>query len=759
MSTSPYAPSDPSSHAEGLLRDLNPAQRAAVTHSAGPLLVVAGAGTGKTRVLTRRVGWLIAQGLAPYRILAITFTNKAADELKRRLEELPGGAQVWAGTFHRFGSFLLRRHGEEIGIDPGFTITDRDDQLSILKAIYKDLDIDPATPRPVEALSMISHIKNGGGGRPPLDLTAPGIAASFDALREHYIDRLHNADLLDFDDLLLETVRLLSECPHIAEQYHHRFGHVLVDEYQDTNVVQRDLLLRVLGPDAGITVVGDPDQSIYRWRGAAVRNILEFGKDFPGAEQVLLERNYRSTAHILGAAEAVIERNSQRHAKRLYTEKEDGALVRLTRCRNGEDEGTVVAHRIAQWQEAGRRLDHIAVFYRVNSMSRGIELALNQRGIPYVVVAGTEFFQRREVKDALAYARLVANPKDEAAFLRVVNKPRRGVGAASLSKLRDFAAVHHLPLGAAAARAGEAGISKRAANGMQRFLALLDRVRAMPVAPVAPILEALLEGSGYRATLQDSGDELDRSRLENVDELVAYAREFGKQEPEGDLRTFLERAALVSDQDGYERDTGRVSLMSVHAAKGLEFPCVLITGAEMGYFPHARSMGDPASEEEERRLFYVAMTRAQEELALTHAARRQTYMGEEHRVPSPYLNDVPSARLDNEDFAAWGAPVAWSEGPPTGSFDFDVPASISHPDAHPEDSHGSEAPERPHGDSVVHEAGPGLEVGTRVLHPYFGAGELEAVGGAGEDARVTIDFDAFGRKQLLLRHARLEKLP
>jgi DNA helicase-2/ATP-dependent DNA helicase PcrA len=269
---------------------------------------------------------------------------------------------------------------------------------------------------------------------------------------------------------------------------------------------------------------------------------------------------------------------------------------------------------------------------------------------------------------------------------------------------------------------------------------------------VAPIFEALLEGSGYRANLQDSPDDLDRSRLENVDELVAYAREFGKQEPEGDLRTFLERAALVSDQDGYERGTGRVSLMSVHAAKGLEFPCVLITGAEMGYFPHARSLGDPAGEEEERRLFYVAMTRAQEELAVTHAARRQTYMGEEHRVPSPYLNDVPSSRLDNQDFAAWGAPAAWSEArqPDPDAFDFELPASASHP---------SDAMDALASEAAVRESGPGLEVGERVLHPYFGAGQLEAVGGAGEDARVTIDFDAFGRKQLLLRHARLEKLP
>ena len=742
MSSAPYIPSDD----HGLLGDLNEAQQKAVTHAGSPLLVVAGAGTGKTRVLTRRVAWLVHQGLEPWRVLAITFTNKAADELGRRLSQLPGGAQVWAGTFHRFGSFLLRRHGDEIGIDTGFTILDRDDQLSILKAVYKDLDLDTGILRPVDALAGISHRKNGGGGRAPIDLTMQGVAAQFDAAYDAYVERLRNADLLDFDDLLLDALRLLQEQDHIAEQYRHRFAHVLVDEYQDTNIVQRDLLMEVVGESGLITVVGDPDQSIYRWRGAAVRNILDFDDHFPGTETVLLERNYRSTGHILTAAEAVIERNSERHAKRLYTEAGDGKLVHVTRARDGEDEGRIVAHRVAEWQEAGRRLDDIAVFYRVNALSRGIEIALNQSGIPYVVVAGTEFFQRREVKDVLSYARLVNNPKDEAAFMRVVNTPRRGVGAASLAKLRDFADQHGLSLPEAARRAPETGMSKRAANGIARFLDLIDRARAMPKAPVAPILEALLDGSGYRATLEDSPDDLDRSRLENVDELVAYSREFMKREPEGDLGAFLERAALVSDQDGYEAGTGRVTLMSVHAAKGLEFPCVLIAGAEMGYFPHGRNLGDPASEEEERRLFYVAMTRAQEELAITHAARRTTYMGDEPRVASPYLGDVPAECLDSEDHAAWGAPVSWGRPQEqTGSLDFGAPPGESY-DEHPEE------------DVVRESSGIGLEVGERVVHPYFGVGVLESVGGGGEDTRVTVDFDVHGVKQLLLRHARLEKL-
>ncbi len=732
MSTSPYIRPG----ADHLLEDLNAAQRAAVTHDARALLVVAGAGTGKTRALTRRVAWLITQGLPPHAVLAITFTNKAADELKRRLVTLPGGGGVWAGTFHGFGSFLLRRHGDAVGIDPRFTILDRDDQLSVLKAIYKDLDIEKGVLRPVDALAMISHRKNGGGGRPPIDLTMPGVAFIFDQLHDAYVERLRGADLLDFDDLLLDSVRLLEECDDVAALYRERFAHVLVDEYQDTNLVQRDLLRHLVGPHQRITVVGDPDQSIYRWRGAVVRNILDFGEDFEGAEQVLLERNYRSTGHILGAAEAVIERNRERHAKRLYTEREDGQRVLLTRCRDAEDEGRAVAAQVETWVRQGRRHDQIAVFYRINALSRGIELALNDRRIPYVIVAGTEFFQRREVKDVLSYARLIANPRDEAAFTRIVNVPRRGVGATSIQRLRDFALARELALTDAAPRAEEAGVSKRARGGLQRLLELFAKVRAMPRAPVAPILEALLEGSGYRATLEDSADDLDRSRLENVDELVAYAREFDAKEASGDLQSFLERAALVSDQDGYVGESGRVSLMSVHAAKGLEFPCVLIAGAEMGYFPHARSLGEDAGEEEERRLFYVAMTRAQDELAVSHAVRRQTYMGEEHRAPSPYILDIPEDRLERRDLATWSGASSL----------FDQPSATGY------------APPPDDDVSVVRETGLGLEVGERVLHPYFGPGRLEEVGGGGADARVTVDFDVHGRKQLLLRHARLERL-
>jgi len=725
-----------------LPQDLNPAQREAVGHPDGHLLVVAGAGTGKTRVLTRRVAWLIEGGLPAHCVLAITFTNKAADELRRRLDSLPGGGGVWAGTFHGFGSFLLRRHGDEIGIDPAFTILDRDDQRSLLRTIIKDIGMDPGLVRPVDAAAFIGARKNSSAVNIPY-----GLAAEFDKLYDAYLVRTRQASLLDFDDLLLEALRLLQEREEVAAIYQRRFAHVLVDEYQDTNLVQRDLLMSLVGPASHLTVVGDPDQSIYRWRGAVIGNILDFPEHFPGARTVLLERNYRSTGNILAASEAVIQHNTERHAKRLESSREAGVVVRTIRARDAGDEGRVVAGLVKSWLEAGRKLGDIAVFYRVNALSRGIELGLNDHDLPYVIVAGTEFFQRREVKDVLAYARLVENPRDEAAFNRVVNTPRRGVGAASLKKLRHFALREGISPMQAAARAGEAGIRGRAAKGLASFVELIGRAAALPRAPVAAVLEAVVEGSGYRAALADSPDDLERSRAENVEELVAYAREFAKKVPQGDLQAFLERTSLVSDQDGYERGVGAVNLMSVHAAKGLEFPCVVIVGAEEGYFPHARNAEDPAAVEEERRLFYVAMTRAKDVLVMTYTAGRQTYLGAERRNPSAYLSDIPEDVVEHRDLATMFG-LSGGGGPPRAAFadeggGYDQPSPMDEP--------GEDIP-------VVRDAAFGFVVGERVRHAYFGAGLLEAVGGRGGETRLTVDFDDFGRKQFLLRYAQLERI-
>lgn len=724
MSGAPYT----SPGREHLLQDLNPAQRQAVIHGLGPLLIVAGAGTGKTRVLTRRVAWLIAGGLPASAVLAITFTNKAANVLKERIADLLVGRRVWAGTFHGFCALMLRIHGEAIGVSPDYTILDRDDQRRILRDLLADIDGGSSEYKPAEVGAMISHVKNGGGGRAPLDLSDPDERDWFRRILQTYTNRLRAGNLLDFDDLLLRGLRLLKDVEEVREHYQRRFAHVLVDEYQDTNRVQAELLEALLGPSQNLTVVGDPDQSIYRWRGAVVRNILDFEKDFPGARKVVLERNYRSTRHILEAAEHVIERNLDRHAKRLYTEKEEGKQLRVVCCRDEDDEAEVVATLIARWQAEGFALGDVAVFYRANWLSRALELGLLAHRIPYVVVAGVEFFRRREVKDLLAYARLVENPQDEAAFLRIVNTPRRGVGDTSVKKLRR-AAIHEDISSFEAARRKMGGVSGRALGGLTKLIGLVDEARALPSAPVAPLLERLAEVSGYNDWLARQDDVVETSRAENIGELIAFAHDWDQREG-GDLRFFLERTALVSDQDAFEDDAGRVSLMSVHAAKGLEFPCVVIVGAEDELFPHARSIEDMEGVEEERRLFYVAMTRAETRLAITHVAIRHAWQSTLPRRPSPYLADIPHRCVEMEN--------RLQRSEPLGSLGFDLP--------------GEDDPD------VVCEAGGDFAPGDRVRHPYFGEGWLADRHGRGLGTRVTVDFDGFGRKQLLLTHARLERL-
>jgi DNA helicase-2/ATP-dependent DNA helicase PcrA len=738
MERAPYLPSG-----DRLLEDLNPSQREAVTHPGGPLLVVAGAGTGKTRVLTRRVAWLAAGGLPPWSILAITFTNKAAGVLRDRLADLVGSREAWAGTFHGFSASLLRRHGAAVGVDPDFTILDRDDQARLLRTLLEDLGPRAAGLKPAAVAAELSHRKNRGSGRPPLDRTREDLLAAFSAVESAYAARLRAGHLLDFDDLLLEALRLLDEDPETRERYRHRYRHVLVDEYQDTNRPQADLLRALLGPERNLTVVGDPDQSIYRWRGAALRNILAFEEEYPGAAKLVLERNYRSTGRILAAAEQVIGRNRARHAKRLHPSREEGLPVREIRARDADDEAEAVAALLEEWRAEGAAWPDMAVFYRVNALSRALEMALRAREIPYVIVAGVEFFERREVKDLLAYARLVENPRDEAAFLRVANVPRRGVGDTSLRRLRDLATAQGRSV-PEAARDALGDLSSRASAGLADLLSLLDEARGRRQRGLGTLLEFLAERSGYRRSLEDADDEIGRGRVENVEELVAFARAFERSEPEATLAAFLERTALVADQDALAEDGGRVVLMSVHAAKGLEFPRVAIVGAEHDYFPHARSADDEAAVEEERRLFYVAMTRARDRLAITHAASRTTYRGQDRRVPSPFLRDVPAAVLEVVDRVG-----AWDDAPVLpagasgffGAFGADLGLSA-----------GAAAPD------VVHDREPSFAIGDRVRHPYFGEGWLKDWRGRGAGARVTVDFEAFGTKQLLLAHARLERI-
>jgi DNA helicase II / ATP-dependent DNA helicase PcrA len=738
---------------EEILRDLNPSQRAAVTHPGGPLLVVAGAGTGKTRVLTRRIAWRIANGASPRATLAITFTNKAADVLKQRLAALPGGGEVTAGTFHSFCASVLRRFADRVGGDRSFTILDSDDQERLIKDLLRRLEIDPKQFTPREFADAISLAKAGGEGRAAWWTDDPGFHAALARVRPAYDERLRASALYDFDDLLVETVRLLEEVPDAASALRGRWRHLLVDEYQDTNTLQLRILKGLAGAEPDLCAVGDPDQSIYRWRGATIRNILRFADDFPGATVVKLEQNYRSTARILAVAEEVIRRNTERYDKRLTTANPEGERATEIRFRDGVEEASGVAALLRRWLENGVSPSSVAVFFRANHLTRGVETMLRASAIPYQVVSGIEFFQRREVKDVLAYARLLENPRDESAFLRVVNVPRRGIGDGALERMKVLATERGVSV-PEVAHEKVPGASKRAQEGIVRFLAVLARLRGLPRAPVAPVLKAILEDTGYRADLASREDDIERFRVENVDELVTAAKEFDVEEG-GDLRLFLERASLVADQDAFDEATERVSLMTVHAAKGLEFDRVIVVGAEEGLFPHARSLSTPGEVEEERRLFYVALTRARERLVVTIASERSAWKGLELRRPSRFWLDVPDALVESVDRGGtWDRARARREqsAAESGEFAFDEPPPAEG------SSHG-DVTGAPAGEDAVFERG-GDDVpaaGERVVHPYFGAGTLLSSSGRGAARRVVVEFDAWGTKTIAWDYARLER--
>jgi DNA helicase-2/ATP-dependent DNA helicase PcrA len=742
---------------DDLLEGLNPAQREAVTYDGGHLLVVAGAGTGKTRVLTRRIAWRIARGAPPESILAITFTNKAAEVLVDRLAALPGGSRTWAGTFHAFGAWCLRRHADRIGLDRSFTVLDSEDQSRLLRDLLQDLGRSRQYS-PEEMAQAISFRKCGGSGHVPLVLEEAEGADVADEVAALYAKRLRAASLFDFDDLLVEPLRLLSESPEAAAAIGDRFREVLVDEFQDTNAAQMALVLALAARGAEVCAVGDPDQSIYRWRGATVRNILRLPDVLPGTRVVTLEENYRSTKRILAVAEGVIERNLERHEKRLRTSNPSGEKVLSVRCLRSYDEANEVVSLLSRWMQEGLPASDLAVFFRVNHVSRGIETALRDAGIPYEMVSGVEFWQRREVKDVLAYARLVENPRDDAAFARVVNVPRRGVGDASLARLRAFATAQGASLAEAAALSASR-VSGAARKGLDAFLSVLARLRSLPRAPVASLLEAIVVQTGYRDDLARRDDPLEASRVENVDELLLAARRADEGRPEEDLRAFLERATLVSEQDGYDPAAPRVRLMTVHAAKGLEFRGVVVVGVEDGWFPHARSTGRDEVEEE-RRLFYVALTRARERLALTHASMRESFGGGlQVRQASPFLADAPPEDLVFLDRTGVYFPPPASRRPWPGA---GRPASWT-TDAHgrldedPDDDVVSEG--APDADDVFARGAPDVPApGERVRHPHFGAGRMVGSSGEGERLRVVVDFDEHGTKTILWSYAPLVRL-
>ncbi|MGH3938304.1 MAG: DNA helicase PcrA [Pseudonocardiaceae bacterium] len=758
---------------QDLLAGLNPQQCAAVDHAGSPLLIVAGAGSGKTRVLAHRIAYLLAErGVQPGQVLAITFTNKAAAEMAQRVAALVGrrAAAMWVSTFHSMCVRILRREAKHVELTSSFSIYDADDTRRLVALVARDLDLDPRRYPARTLAAQISNLKNELIDPP----TAAGAAA--DDLQRRvaevyagYQRRLASSNALDFDDLIMRTVELLTAFPDVAEHYRRRFRHVLVDEYQDTNHAQYVLVRELVAPvaegqpPAELCVVGDADQSIYAFRGATIRNIEEFERDFPATQTILLEQNYRSTQTILSAANAVIARNPGRRDKRLWSAAGDGEPIVGYVADNEHDEAAFVAAEIDRLVDDGAaRFGDVAVFYRTNNSSRVFEEVFIRLGLPYKVVGGVRFYERREVRDALAYLRVLDNPEDTVSLRRILNTPRRGIGDRAQDVVSEYAERERISF-AAALRAAAAGqeiplLSPRSRNAITAFVVLMDELREKLTAgaEVAEVLEAVLERTGYRELLDASDDPQDASRLDNLTELVTVAREFaeippgvpvqdGGAEP-GSLAAFLERVSLVADADQIPDDdgsTGVVTLMTLHTAKGLEFPVVFLPGWEDGQFPHLRALGDPTELAEERRLAYVGMTRARQRLYLSRAITRSAWGDQMTNPPSRFLADVPEAL------------VVWRREEPDRASPFGRPAS------------GRSGADRTGNDSA--QAGLAargmrttpfrgwkdaptlsLDVGDRVNHDKYGLGRVIATDGSGPRATVTIDFGSSGTVRLML---------
>lgn len=738
-----------------LVEDLNESQRAAVEHRGGPLLIVAGAGSGKTRVLTRRIAHLLASGAAqPGEILAITFTNKAAGEMKERVAELIGARArvMWVSTFHSACVRILRSEASRLGVTSGFTIYDQADSLRLMGMVLRDLDLDPKRYTPRSFLAQVSNLKNE-----LIDFeTSAGRAVNHmeQTLAEaygQYQARLQRANAFDFDDLIFSAVAVLQLYPDVAEHYRRRFRHILVDEYQDTNHAQYTLIKELVGPGtpqlpAGqLCVVGDADQSIYAFRGATIRNIEEFERDYPNAQTIMLEQNYRSTQTILTAANAVIARNSSRRAKNLWTDSGEGAPIVAYVADDERDEAAFIAGEIDRLKdENGVKPGAVAVFYRTNAQSRSVEEWFMRVGIPYRVVGGTKFYERREVRDALAYLRVLANPTDEVSLRRILNVPKRGIGERAEAMVDAFGQRERINFAEALERAAEApGIATRSLTSIIGFVQLMTGLRTLVEsgADAAVVLQAILEQSGYVAELQASADPQDETRVENLAELETVAQEFVNENPDGTLVDFLERVSLVADSDDIpdaDASGGVVTLMTLHTAKGLEFPVVFLTGMEDGVFPHMRSLGDPKELEEERRLAYVGITRARERLYLSRSMMRSAWGSPAFNPPSRFLDEIPAEILD------------WRREEPS-----DMPISAGGFGSSPSSSSAALRL----GDRVVG-GGPvvSLTAGDRVTHEKFGLGTVVSTAGVGEKSDATVDFGAAGVKRLLLRYAPVEKL-
>ena len=750
-----------------LLDGLNPVQAEAVIHTEGPLLVVAGAGSGKTRVLTHRIAHLIEQGVSPFEILAITFTNKAAQEMKERVAALVGpvAEKMWVSTFHAACVRILRRDAQRLGFPSSFTIYDQADAQRLTGYVVRDLNLDAKRFPPRQVHAVISAAKNDDVGPDAYRERAQVIFERKIAdVYAEYQARLLKAGAMDFDDLLRNTVELLRTEPEVLEHYRRRFRHVLVDEYQDTNKVQNELVLQLAGGHRNVCVVGDSDQSIYKFRGADIRNILEFEEAFPDTTVIVLEQNYRSTQTILDAANAVIANNVGRKPKELWTESGDGQAIVRYHADDEGDEAQWVAHEIAKLHDSGEhRWGDVAVFYRTNAMSRILEEHLLRAGIPYKVVGGTRFYDRREVKDALAYVKTVVNPADEVAVKRILNVPKRGIGDSTVARLDVWAAGHGYGFLEALRHADEAGVTGRAVKGIASFLDLVDGLADLVAEGPAALIEAVLDRSGYLAELQEEHSVEAEGRLENLSELIGSAREVES------VDDFLEQVSLIADADQVPGDDSQVVLMTLHAAKGLEFPAVFLVGLEDGVFPHLRSLTEPHELEEERRLAYVGITRARERLYLSHAWSRTIFGGTQYNPPSRFLDEIPQRLVSaiegsrrSSRSGAWADAASmssttssWGDRPSRRSgISSERRAAARERMVDAALEAGQQAASG--GGAPVGSAG-GFKVGDDVLHGKWGEGVVLDLRGAGDKTEITIRFPSVGEKVLLLAWAPLKK--